>query len=252
MRIFAVCLILFVVVQVRMIPFPAEAEASSLAQVTWQLSFANEFNASGDLVGWNTNRGEGNYWIDIGAGFLHLESNWGYTYPMIWRNDLYSYINANSLDYAIEIRFRRPYLTAYGSAFGVGTANFSGARFPSGDLYPLNNYENVLTNEQHQPIGQFSGHQRICMYQPGMPIPMDYAWHIGRAEFVGGTGYHYFDASLIGTVSCYPRPVSTYFGNSYVQGFIGSWSTLDIDYIRIYSRKPAILNPSLYLPFIHK
>jgi hypothetical protein len=235
-----------------MLPFPAETEASSSAQVTWQLSFANEFNASGDLVGWNVNRGDGNYWIDTGAGFLHLESNWGYTYPVIWRNDLYGSINANGLDYVIEVRFRRLYLTAYGSAFGVGTANFSGARFPAGDPYPPNNYENVLTNEQHQPIGQFSGHQRICMYQPGKPIPMDYAWHIGRAEFVGGTGYHYFDASLIGTVSCHPFPISTYFGNSYVQGFIGSWSTLDIDYIRIYSRRPAILNLSLYLPLIQK
>ena len=89
------------------------------------------------------------------------------------------------------------------------------------------------------------------MHQPGKPIPADYTWHVGRAEFVGGMGYHY-DASLIGTVFCYPRPVSTYFGNSYVQGFIGSWSTLDIDYIRIYGRKTAPPNPVIYLPFIVK
>lgn len=235
-----------------MIPYPGEAEAASLAQAAWQLFFADEFNASGDLVGWNLNRGDGNCWIDAVGGFLHLESNWGYTYPMVWRNDLYSHINANNLDYAIEVRFRRPYLTAYGSAFGVGTANFSGARFSAGDPYPLNNYENVFTNEQHQPLGQFSGHERICMHQPGQPIPVDYTWHVGRAEFSSGTGYHYFDGSLIGTASCYPRPLSTYFGNSYVQAITGSWSTLDIDYIRIYIPKTATPNPLIYLPFILK
>ena len=211
------------------------------AQSSWQLYYADEFNAGADLVGWNIDRGDGNYWIDTSGGFLHLESNWGYTYPMIWRNDLFNYINANNLDYAIEVRFRRPYLTAYGSAFGVGSTSFSGARFAAGDQYPVNNYENIIHNEQHQPAqpGSFGGNENICLNQDKKPIPVDYTWHVGRAEFIGGTGNHYFDGAWIGSASCGSRPVSTYFGNAYVQPFIGSWSTMDIDYIRIYIRVVA-------------
>ncbi len=217
---------------------PAASNHAPAAQTTWQLYYADEFNAGSDLVGWNIDRGDGNYWIDTGGGFLHLESNWGYTYPMVWRNDLFSYINANNLDYAVEVRFRRPYLTAYGSAVGVGTTSFSGARFAAGDQYPANNYENVIHNEQHQPAqpGSFGGNENICLNQDKKPIPVDYTWHVGRAEFIGTTGYHYFDGSLIGTATCASRPLSTYFGNAYIQPYIGSWSTLDIDYIRIYVR----------------
>jgi hypothetical protein len=252
MRIFTAGLILFIVIGVTLILCPAKLEAASLALTTWQLFFADEFNTSDDLGDWNSDPGDGSFRVDTASGFLHLESNWGYTYPMVWRNDLFSQINVDNLDYAIEVRFRRPSLAAYGSAFGVGTANFSGTRFSAGDPYPPNNYENVLTNEQHQPLGQFSGHERICMHQPGKPLPVDYSWHVGRAEFIGGTGFHYFDASLIGTASCYPRPVSIYFGNSYIQSFIGSWSTLDVDYIRIYVPKMAAPNSLIYLPFILK
>ncbi len=238
MRILTSSLFLLSILGVTSSAFPAKLQAAPAAQTSWQLYFADEFNAGSDLVGWNVDRGDGNYWIDTSGGFLHLESNYGYTYPMVWRNNLYTYINANNLDYAVEVRFRRPYLTAYGSAFGVGTANFSGARFAAGDQYPVNNYENIIHNEQHQPAqpGSFGGNENICANQDRKPIPVDYTWHVGRAEYLGTTGYHYFDGGLIGTASCTSRPLSTYFGNAYVQPFIGSWSTLDIDYVRIYIR----------------
>jgi hypothetical protein len=252
MRIFTAGLILFILVGVTATAFPAKSDAAALALPIWRLFFTDEFDTSNDLVGWDSDRGEGSYRIDTAGGFLHLESNWGYTYPMVWRNDLFSPINVSNLDYAIEVRFRRPYLAGYGSAFGVGTANFGGTRLPPGDPYPANNYENVVTNEQHQPLGQFSGHERICTHQPGQPLPVDYAWHVGRAEFIGATGYHYFDGSLIGTAACHPHPVSIYFGNSFVQSFTGSWSTLDIDYVRIYISQTAAANSWLYLPFVLK
>ena len=238
-RMRALSIVFFLVLIIAVTPTPLPAAPA--AQTTWQLYYADEFNAGADLVGWNIDRGDGNYWIDTGTGSLHLESNWGYTYPMIWRNDLFNYINANNLDYAVEVRFRRPYLTAYGSAFGVGSANFSGARFAAGDQYPVNNFENIIHNEQHQPAqqGSFGGNENICLNQDKKPIPVDYTWHVGRAEFIGGTGNHYFDGAWIGSASCASRPISTYFGNAYVQPFIGSWSTLDIDYIRIYIRVVA-------------
>ncbi len=228
--------------------FPARSQAAPAAQTSWQLYYADEFNTGSDLVGWSINQGDGSYWIDAG-GFLHMESNWGYTFPMVWRNDLYNYINANNLNYAVEVRFRRTYLTAYGTAFGVGTTTFSGARFNAGDQYPVNNYENIIHNEQHQPSspGSFGGNENICANQDRKPIPVDYNWHVGRAEFVGTTGTHYFDGALIGTASCASRPTSTYFGNSYVQPYIGSWSFLDIDYIHIYIQVTATSTPT-YTP----
>lgn len=214
--------------------------------VSWQLTYADEFNSANDLSGWNVDSGDGNFWIDTSGGFLHLESNWGPTYPIVWRNDLYSSINANNSDYAVEIRFRRSYLTGYGSAFGIGTASFSSTRFSPGDPYPVSSYENVLHNEQHQPAspGSFGGNENICGNRDKKPIPVDYGWHVGRVEFVGTTGYHYLDGSLIGSFVCRSLvPISTYFGNSYDEPW-GSWSQLDIDYFHIYT--PVIpLSPRL-------
>ncbi len=242
MRVLMIVFLLCLIALVSPTGLPAAHNNAPAAQTMWQLNYADEFNAGSDLVGWNIDRGDGNDWIDTGAGFLHLESNWGYTYPMVWRNDLYNSINANNLDYAVEVRFRRTYLTAYGSAFGVGTTNFSGARFAAGDPYPLNNFENIVHNEQHQPSqpGSFGGNENICRNQDRKPIPVDYTWHVGRAEFLGGIGYHYFDGAFIGSATCSSRPLSTYFGNAYVQPFIGSWTSLDIDYIRIYIRVVAV------------
>ncbi len=241
MRVVRAGLLLCLIGTVTPTGLPAARDNAPAAQSTWQLYYADEFNAGSDLVGWNIDSGDGNYWIDTGGGFLHLESNWGYTYPMVWRNDLFGYINANNLDYAVEVRFRRTYLTAYGSALAIGTINFSGARFAAGDPYPLYNYENIVHNEQHQPSqpGSFGGNENICRNQDRKPIPVDYTWHVGRAEFLGSTGYHYFDGAFIGAATCSSRPLSTYLGNSYVQPFIGSWSTLDIDYIRVYIRVAA-------------
>ncbi len=240
---------LIVVLLVLLIASASAATAAPLtapyAQWAWQLHYADEFNGSGDLSGWAIDRGGGNYWIDTGDGFLHMESPWSDTYPMIWRNDLYGYINTYNLDYAVEVRFRRPSLSAYGAAFGVGTTAFSGARYAVTDSYPVNNYENILHNEQHQPAqgAQFGGNANV--YQGGagrVPIPVDYSWHTMRAEFIGGTGYLYFDGVYYSGSNPWRswRPFSTYFGDSYNQswgnGGPGWWTNEDIDYLRIYIR----------------
>lgn len=217
------------------------------AQWAWQLHYADEFNVPSDLGGWAIDSGGGAYWVD-GAGYLHMESGWSDTYPMIWRNDLFNYINTYGLDYAVEVRFRRPYLTAYGAAFGVGTTAFSGARYAVTDLYPVDNYENMLHNEQHQPAtgAQFGGNANV--YQGGagrVPIPVDYTWHTMRAEFIGGNGYLYFDGIYYSGTNPWRswRPASTYFGNSYNQSWggsgTGSWTNMDVDYLRIYIRVAA-------------
>ncbi len=224
---------------------PTTLSAAPNAQYAWQLHYADEFNAASDLAGWAVDRGGGNYWMETGGGYLHLESPWSDTYPMIWRNDLYNYINAYNLDYAVEVRFRRPYLSAYGAAFGVGTAAFSGARYSVGDMYPVNNYENIIHNEQHQPAqgAQFGGNANV--YQGGagrVPIPVDNTWHTMRSEFIGGTGYLYFDGLYYSGSNPWRswRPVSTYIGNSYNQSWGGYgpgwWTNLEIDYLRIYIR----------------
>ena len=228
---------------------PAAPLSAPNAQWAWQLHYADEFSGSGDLSGWAIDRGGGNYWVDSNWGYLHMESTWSDTYPMIWRNDLYNYINTYSLDYAVEVRFRRPYLTAYGAAFGVGTTAFNGARYWVTDSYPVNNYENIMHNEQHQPASgaQFGGNANV--YQGGagrVAIPVDYGWHTMRAEFIGGTGSMYFDGVYYSGTNPWRswRPVSTYFGDSYNQswgdGGPGSWTNEDIDYIRIYIRVQSV------------
>ena len=244
-RLFASSFILFFILIASATALPAAPNPAPAAQWAWQLYYTDEFNAASDIVGWSADPGGGNYWIDTSGGFLHTESPWSDTYPMIWRNDLFNYINANNLDYAVEVRFRRPYLSAYGAAFGVGTASFTGARYWVSDSYPVNNYENMIHNEQHQPAqgAQFGGNANL--YQGGagrVGIPVDYTWHTMRSEFIGGTGYLYLDGTYYSGSNPWRswRPVSTYFGNSYNQSLggsgIGSWTNMDIDYIRIYIR----------------
>ena len=245
MRLVASSLILILLLIASASALPAAPAAAPNGQWAWQLHYADEFNVSSDLAGWGVDRGGGNYWIDTGSGSLHLESPWSDTYPMVWRNDLYGYINANNLDYAVEVRFRRPYLSAYGAAFGVGTASFSGARYWVSDAYPVTNYENIIHNEQHQPAAGATFGGNANLYQSGagrVGIPVDYTWHTMRSEFIGGTGYLYLDGIYYAGSNPWRswRPISTYFGNSYHQSWggsgIGSWSNLDIDYIRIYVR----------------
>jgi hypothetical protein len=171
------------------------------------------------------------------------------TYPFIWRNDLFDAINATHADYAVEVRARRPLLSAYGNAVGIGTAAAGRDRYAPGDMAPIQHYESVLMNEHHAPEDGANGHERVCLHQPGKSFGSDGDWHTGRVEIANGQAAHYYDGTLIQTVACAPRAVSAYFGNAYTMTYVGMWSTMDVDYLRIYT-KMETPQPSLFLPFI--
>jgi len=228
-----------------MIALTPTALPAAPAALTWQLHYSIEFNTWSDLAGWSVDYAGSWNNVRVENGYLHLEQPWGTTYPMVWRNDLFNTINANALSHAIEVRFRYPYLTAYGAANGVGTTWFSGVRYPPGTTYPRDNYENILMVHRRSAGG---GPNRARVYQGGAGdvfIPDDGAWHTARAEFIRNDpscpgylygGYLYFDGVLQGRP--FPcrnwTPVSAYFGNAYYQDYLGNWSNLEVDYFRIY------------------
>jgi hypothetical protein len=235
---------------------PAAPASAPNAQVAWQLHYSNEFSGGWDLTGWSIDYAGSWNNVRVENGYLHLEQPWSTNYPMVWRNDLFNYINTNALSHAIEVRFRYPYLSDYGAAVGVGTAWFSGARYAPADPYPRNNYENVLMVHMRSLGG---GPRRVEVYQGGagrVQIPADYTWHTARAEFMRNDAscpgyrygaYLYLDGVL--QARSFPcrnwMPVPTYFGNSYYQDYFGNWSNMEVDYFRIYI--PATPTPT-YTP----
>lgn len=241
LRVLAIVVSLVLLIALTPTPLPA----APLAQTGWQLHYGIDFNVWSDLTGWNIDYA--NNWnnVRVENGYLHLEQPWDTTYPMVWRNDLFNYINTNALSHAIEVRFRYPYLTAYGAATGVGTSAITGARYPSSSTYPRDNFENVLMAHRRSPGG---GPNRVRVYQGGAGdvfIPDDSGWHTARAEYIRNDpscpgylygAYLYFD----GVLQARPTPcrnwapVNAYFGNSYYQDFIGNWSNMEVDYFRIY------------------
>jgi len=253
-RMRALSIIFFLVSVIALTPTPLPA--APLAQAGWQLYYGIDFNAWSDLTGWNVDYAGNTNNVRVENGYLHLEQPWSTTYPMVWRNDLFNYINANALSHAIEVRFRYPYTSDYGAATGVGTTWFSGARYSPSTTYPRDNFENVLMVHMRSVGG---GPRRVEVYQGGagrVQIPADFTWHTARAEFIRNDpscpgylygAYLYFD----GVLQARPTPcrnwapVNSYFGNSYYQDFIGNWSNMEVDYFRIYI--PATPTPT-YTP----
>ncbi|CAG0966570.1 hypothetical protein ANRL3_01220 [Anaerolineae bacterium] len=252
-RVLIVALLTFGVIALTQTSATAAPSNAPAAQMAWQLQYGIDFNAWSDLTGWNVDYAGSSNNVRVENGYLHLEQPWNTIYPMVWRNDLYNVINASALSHAIEVRFRYPYTTDYGAATGVGTAWFSGGRYAPADAYPRNNFENVLMVHMRSVGG---GPRRVEVYQSGagrVQIPADFTWHTARAEFIRNDpscpgylygAYLYFD----GVVQSRPSPcrnwapVSSYFGNSYYQDFIGNWSNMEVDYFRIYV--PAAPTPT--------
>jgi hypothetical protein len=252
LRVLSILSFLFLTIALTPTPLPA----APAAQGGWQLHYGIDFNAWSDLTGWNIDYAGSSNNVRVENGYLHLEQPWNTIYPMVWRNDLFNYINANALSHAIEVRFRYPYTSDYGAATGVGTTYFSGARYSSSTTYPRDNFENVLMVHMRSLGG---GPRRVQVYQGGagsVQIPADYTWHTARAEFIRNDAscpgylygaYLYFD----GVLQARPTPcrnwapISSYFGNSYYQDYIGNWSNMEVDYFRIYI--PATPTPT-YTP----
>jgi hypothetical protein len=255
MRVLTGLFFLCLIVALTPTALPAAPDGAPAAQTTWQLLYGIEFNAWSDLTGWSLDYAGSWNNVRVENGYLHLEQPWNTIYPMVWRNGLFNYINTNSLSHAIEVRFRYPYLTAYGAATGVGTTSFSGTRYPPGNTYPRDNFENVLVVHRRSAGG---GPNLVRVYQGGAGdvfIPEDYTWHTARAEFIRNDptcpgylygGYLYFDGVLQSrpTPCRNWAPVSAYFGNSYYQDFIGNWSNLEVDYFRIYIPVTATPTPT--------
>ncbi len=69
-----IALLVLLIASTSTVPAASRSETRDLwpldapnSQWAWQLHYADEFNASGDLSGWTIDRGGGNYWIDTGG-----------------------------------------------------------------------------------------------------------------------------------------------------------------------------------------
>ena len=157
-------------------------------------------------------------------------------FPLLWRNDLFA---GAGDDFLFEARFRHSDFTAYGTTISLNSASFDGNRIPAGQSLPPG-IEDMLTI--HHVVDHAGGVFRfditVFKDQPNAVVwsgmTGDTTWHVVRITLEQGNTYTlYVDDERIGTVKSTVRPSSAYIGNPTIQPFLGGWTQLYVDYIRI-------------------
>lgn len=175
------------------------------------------------LSGWAVDLATGQ--ASVGGSLLHLQEKTGgaNVFPLLWRSDAFP-----AGDFAFEIRFRFSQISPYGVSIGLGSAPYDGTRYIEGE--PL-----VPGTEDILSIHHFSGEFRIALRQQIVwrDIAGDEQFHTVRLEREGQKFILSVDGFEIARLASVLRPVSLYLGNPAVQSFSGSWTRLDVDYIRV-------------------
>jgi len=220
-----ILILLLGLVAVQQIPASAgpNAAAPPLRCAAWGTHFFDDFNElSSD---WQRDAGGGT--IAIENGILRLSRFWGPTYPVVWRNDLFSGLEGQI--FALEFRASWTSRTAYGGTVAAGTGTYAGQRYSAGDPTPVNNFENrVMVHGYDQRI-----YARIFL-GPENPITQDDNFHTVRVVFANGQADLLIDGAYRVTYAWDSvMPQSFYIGNPFIQDWWGDWTTLSVDYVKI-------------------
>lgn len=163
--------------------------ATSAGCAAWQVVFVDEFDS--DSGGWQKSPAGGS--IQYGGGAVKLSRNWGQTFPIMWRNDIFG-IGAEQV-FAFEAKVKHENITAYGTTVALGTDAYNGQRYAQGDLYPILHFENVLQIHHYDQEARVS----VLLNTPvSYADPADPDWHVIRIEvYPSGGNYMYYLLSLI-------------------------------------------------------
>jgi Mg-chelatase subunit ChlD len=145
-------------------------------------------------------------------------------FPLLWAQ-----VPFPNGDYECKVRFRYGAPTAYGTTIGVGTSFYDGARYAQGDTPPPG-IEDVLSIHQYE--GDF--HVTLWGAVTWRGTPLDTAWHVARVLREGSRYSLIVDDRMVGSVTRSDKAAhSIFLGNPAIQQFWGTWTPLDLDYLRI-------------------
>lgn len=199
--------------------------------LSWGYTFAEEFN-NPTLSGWQWSLEDGKQLVSNGV--LH---QWTQVmtdrFPLLWHNDLFE---GATESFSFEIRFRYSNLAAYGTTIALNVSPYDGTRVPA--LHPLPPGIEDLLNIHHvvDPVGNVYRFD-VAMFRGRVRwvgTPGDTNWHIVRIVQGPGDLYTLFvDGQRVGMLGSTLRPSSVYIGNPTLQPWLGAWTQLHVDYIRI-------------------
>ena len=191
--------------------------------VRWDTVWHDQFDDPA-LPFWQADLAEGSGLVQ--DSILHLRSKADKTdrFPLLW-----SQVPFPEQGYTLEIRFRYGIPTNYGTTIGIGSAAYAGIRFDEAESPPPG-IEDVLR------IHQLDGYFVVSLFDEvtWQGTSPDTAWHVARVECEGNRYMLGVDGLNIGTtVRQESLPRSIFLGNPAIQHHQGSWTPLDIDYVRV-------------------
>jgi hypothetical protein len=197
----------------------------------WGYTFREEFEDPA-LTGWSVSRAGGQEKVSDSVIRLWTQPSTD-RFPLVWRNDLFT---GAALDFQFEARFRHSDFTAYGTTIGLNSASFDGKRFPAGQSLPAG-IEDILTIHHVVDVDASVYRFDISLLRGRVVwvgTPGDTNWHKVRITRDSDNRYTlYVDDQRVGSAKSTLRPRSVYLGNPTIQPFVGGWTQLHVDYIRV-------------------
>jgi hypothetical protein len=199
--------------------------------VQWAYTFQEEFEDSG-LGGWSVSLAGGQQQVRDSVIRLWTQQSID-RFPLVWRNDVFE---GAGEDFSLEARFRHSNFTAYGTTLAINSAPYDGSRIPAANPLP-SGIEDILSI--HHVVDPTGGVYRfdVSLLKGAVlwqGTPGDDGWHVVRVTLEQGQFYTlYMDGQPVGSVRSSVQPRGVYIGNPTIQPFLGGWTQLHVDYIRI-------------------
>lgn len=160
-------------------------------------------------------------------------------FPLLW-----TWLSFPAQGFGMELRFRFDRATPYGTSIGLGSAAYTGARYPEDEPVPVN-LEDVLS------IHHYDAAFRVLLY--GQVVwsgsAQDTAWHIVRVVREGAQSTLWMDGILVATAQDGPWPLSLFLGNPSIELYTGAWTPLEVDYVHVL-QCAAWTNSYVWMPAV--
>jgi len=221
-------------------PSPTPTTPGAAVCVSWRRTWEDEFEDAA-LPLWLADWGEGSGRVQSSVLSLRASEGGSLRFPLLWTPVL---LPAQA--FGLQIRFRYGTPTPYGTTIGLGSAAYDGALYNEGNPKPPG-IEDVLC------IHQLQGEFRILL--GGIAVlrteHADTDWHVVELVHEQPATSLWLDGRCIATTSQAFAPRSIFLGNPAIMLYLGAWTPLDVDYVRI-STCALWGNQRLWLPVIRR
>ncbi len=199
--------------------------------LSWAYTFEEEFTDPA-LSGWSVDLGGGSHQVSDSVIDLWNQQT-SDRFPIVWRNDV---LAPTGEDFNLEARFRHSDFTPYGTTLAINSGAFDGERITARPDHIPAGIEDILSI--HHVVDPTGGIYRFDIKMLNGQVmwsgtPGDTNWHEVRVTLEQGNYTLYVDGQVVGSAWSPIRPGGVYIGNPTIQPFVGAWTRLHVDYIRI-------------------